>query len=213
MPRKGLGGVAIATRDARDGTVTFARRLSGVQAERRARAVAAARELATEGGYAAVNMNDVAGRAGIARATLYRYFASKDHLLADVTLAWGAEIALQLRRDPPRGKTAAARVGATFARVIDVACATPRLTEAAVAAALSPDPTAAGIHAGAITVVSGYLDQALGDEPVADREAASRVLGHVFLSVLIQLTQGRASRDEAIRELRSAARLLFRRKR
>ena len=42
----------------------LARRITPAQAARRARAIDAARTLAEEGGYAAVNMTDVALRAG-----------------------------------------------------------------------------------------------------------------------------------------------------
>jgi AcrR family transcriptional regulator len=43
--------------------------------------LAAARELATEGGIAAVQIGPVAARAGIAAGTVYRYFPSKTELL------------------------------------------------------------------------------------------------------------------------------------
>ena len=46
------------------------------------RLLAAAAELAAEGGYDAVQMRDVAQRSGVAMATMYRYFSSKENLLA-----------------------------------------------------------------------------------------------------------------------------------
>src|SRR5512145_1788968 len=79
-------------------TLTLSRRLSPEQALRRSAVVGAARALAREGGYAAVTMQAVAERSGVGRATLYRYFASKDHLLGEVALAWGAELTDALRR-------------------------------------------------------------------------------------------------------------------
>src|SRR5207247_454894 len=51
------------------------------QAARRQRVIEAAVALASDGGYDAVQMRDVAGRADVALGTLYRYFPSKDHLL------------------------------------------------------------------------------------------------------------------------------------
>ena len=56
--------------------------LTANQAARRGRVLDAALELAAEGGYDAVQMRDVAARAQVALGTIYRYFASKDHLLA-----------------------------------------------------------------------------------------------------------------------------------
>ena len=56
--------------------------LTANQAARRTRVLEAAIELASEGGYDAVQMRDVATRAQVALGTIYRYFSSKDELLA-----------------------------------------------------------------------------------------------------------------------------------
>src|SRR5436305_15256188 len=54
------------------------------QAARRERILDAAMDLATEGGWDAVQMREVAERAEVALGTLYRYFPSKVHLLVTV---------------------------------------------------------------------------------------------------------------------------------
>src|SRR5437763_15153676 len=51
------------------------------QRARRRRILRAAADLATEGGFDAVQMREVAERADVALGTLYRYFPSKVHLL------------------------------------------------------------------------------------------------------------------------------------
>ena len=61
-------------------TENVARRL----AARRAAIIAAAREAASEGGMAAVQIATVAQRAGIAAGTVYRYFPGKTDLFAAV---------------------------------------------------------------------------------------------------------------------------------
>ncbi|MGB5184055.1 MAG: helix-turn-helix domain-containing protein, partial [Xanthobacteraceae bacterium] len=53
-------------------------------AARHAAIVAAAREAASEGGMAAVQIAPVAQRAGIAAGTVYRYFPGKTDLIAAV---------------------------------------------------------------------------------------------------------------------------------
>ncbi|MGK2870069.1 MAG: TetR family transcriptional regulator [Mycobacterium sp.] len=55
---------------------------SGLALHRRDAILDAVLVLAAEGGYGAVQMRTVSERAGIAVGTLYRYFASKNHLLA-----------------------------------------------------------------------------------------------------------------------------------
>src|SRR5512139_3043865 len=71
-----------------DMRITVTRALTKDQQARRDRLIDAAWELARSGGYPAVTMHDVADRAGVARATVYRYFASKDHLVIEVTASW-----------------------------------------------------------------------------------------------------------------------------
>jgi AcrR family transcriptional regulator len=78
----------------------------------------AARELAAEGGMAAVQIAPVAQRAGIAAGTVYRYFPSKTELVAALVEALSAaEIeALQRAADAAPGPLSAlAAVIATFA--------------------------------------------------------------------------------------------------
>src|SRR3954471_21304536 len=57
------------------------RAIPASQLARRERILDAAVELATEGGYDAVQMREVAERADVALGTVYRYFPSKVHLL------------------------------------------------------------------------------------------------------------------------------------
>ena len=54
------------------------------QAATRERILDAARQLLSEGGYAAVQVAVVAQRAGVATGTVYRYFPSKGELFAEV---------------------------------------------------------------------------------------------------------------------------------
>src|SRR5580765_8798025 len=59
------------------------------QQERRDRIVGAAISLLEHGGeYDRIQMRDVAGEAGVALGTVYRYFTSKEHLYAAALLEW-----------------------------------------------------------------------------------------------------------------------------
>ena len=79
-------------------------------AARRRRLVEAAVALATEGGYEAVQMRDVAARAEVALGTLYRHYSSKDQLLLAALAAQADELRCRLDQRPPRGATPADRV-------------------------------------------------------------------------------------------------------
>ena len=65
-----------------------ARPLTRSQQARLQRVVDAAMSLGLEGGYESVQMRDVAARAHVAMGTVYRYFTSKDHLLAAALVHW-----------------------------------------------------------------------------------------------------------------------------
>ena len=191
-------------------TLTIERRLTSAQAERRDRVREAARALAEAGGYAAVTMDAVAERSGVARATIYRYFASKDHLLAEVAVDWGREIAARLQSDPPSGATTAARVASCLRQVLEAAFARPRLTAAVVASAISSEPEAVRAQQRFTSVIPGLLDVAIADAAVARRADIEGLIGHVLFSVLVNATSGRIDADEAMDRLQTAAELLFR---
>jgi AcrR family transcriptional regulator len=190
-------------------TLTIERRLTSAQAERRDRVREAARRLAQEGGYAAVTMDAVAERSGVARATIYRYFASKDHLLAEVAFDWGREIAGRLQADPPDGATTAARVASCLRRVLEAAFAQPRLTAAVVASAISSEPEAVRAQQRFASVIPGFVDVAIGDASLERRAEIEEVIAHVVFSLLVNTTTGRISDADAIVRLETATELLF----
>lgn len=159
-----------------------------------------------------MTIDAVAARARVARATVYRYFVSKDHLLAEVSVAWGSEVVQVLHADPPRGRLVGTRVGEVFARVIDIASRDLKLAASVLAAATSSDPAVSGDDqqqqlAG---LVGAYLDIAIGDKDVPDRDTVGTILGHVLLSVLLQLTSGRVTAARAAADVRAAAALVIR---
>lgn len=67
-----------------DQAETTRRRVTTKQAEVVQRLVEAAADEARERGYQGMTVRSAARRAGVAPATAYTYFASKDHLLAEV---------------------------------------------------------------------------------------------------------------------------------
>ena len=190
-----------------DGSViTLERRLSSRQIERRRKVLDVARALASEGGYDGLTMQAVADGSGITRMTLYRYFASKDALLAELVHPWGAEIAQSLRERPPGGNSDGERVGGALARAIEMACDEPLLTDAVLTALLSKDPAARRAARELAGFLQGYID-AVSAARLPEAEFA--VLSHVFFSVLINLAYRDITRSEAIDALRAATRACF----
>ena len=84
--------------------------LTQSQAARRQRVLVAALELGADGGYEAVQMRDVAASAEVALGTIYRYFPSKDALLAAAMVEWMEDLERRVSQRAPRGDTTAERV-------------------------------------------------------------------------------------------------------
>jgi TetR/AcrR family transcriptional regulator, cholesterol catabolism regulator len=64
--------------------------LTDAQRARRERIVEAAIDAMLSTEYSQIQMRDVTASAGVALGTTYRYFASKNHLLAEALLSWAS---------------------------------------------------------------------------------------------------------------------------
>jgi len=88
------------------------------QFARRQRIVRAALRALANSDYDQVRISEVARDSGVALGTLYRYFASKEHLFAAVFVEWQAALKKKLEKEPPNGDTEADRLRDVFHRTI-----------------------------------------------------------------------------------------------
>jgi AcrR family transcriptional regulator len=184
--------------------------LTRSQAARRQRVVAAALELGSKGGYDAVQMRDVAGTAGVALGTIYRYFSSKDHLLAEALVEWVHDLGRRVQARPPKGPTIAARVIEVLRRATHAMEADPRLSEAVIMALASTDPDAARCQREVGVVMSETMALAFPtDFDPAVRDDIVRTLGHVWFSALVGWVNDWFGITQAGDELEVAAHLLL----
>lgn len=178
-------------------------------AERRRRLVHAAVELAQQGGYEAVQMRDVANRADVALATLYRQYPSKDQLLLAALADQTAALRDILAKRPSSGSTPADRVIGVLERASSALTRDPRLAGAMVTALGSPEPDAAAIKQEILEILRGILGDAGGFEDVTDADAALRTLGYVWFAALGAWSSGMIDDDQMLVDLSEAARLLL----
>lgn len=190
-------------------TIRLEKRLDAAQIERRDRLLEAARSLASEGGYSAVTMRGVANRARIGLATVYRYFSSKDHLIAEVHAARGQEVARELQTAPPTGDQVCDRVVWVCERLIDIVLQDLNLSAAGVMALTSGDPAASSSEQWQTMVIGPCMEAAFGDEDVGDRHEFSNIVGHLVFAVMIGLTNGQHDRTSANAILESAVRRML----
>jgi AcrR family transcriptional regulator len=182
--------------------------LTAGQQARRERVIAAALDLAAAGGYDSVQMRDVSTKADVALGTIYRYFSSKDHLLAAAMAELTAGLHTQVTNVPPKGATAADRLIDVYRRATRALERQPQLTAALVTALASPD---AGVNENSALVrghIAGMAQEILADLDAQKRDDIVGVLGHVFYSTLSAWAHGRHPFSHVMRELEKAIRLL-----
>jgi TetR/AcrR family transcriptional regulator, cholesterol catabolism regulator len=180
------------------------------QAARRRRVIEAAMKLASDGGYDAVQMRDVASEAGVALGTIYRYFASKDHLLAACQVEWAEEIQRRVHQRPPRGDTAADRVVDVLRRATRSNEKQPQLTAALLTAISSPDPAVSDCQRQMTAIMSDVLATPMDGLDADLKQGVIDALNHIWFSALLGWVNGWASADSVGADLESAARLLLR---
>ena len=176
---------------------------------RRQRIIEAAIELGTEGGYEAVHMRVVAERAGVALATVYRYFESKDHLLSAAVSEWTSQLQSSLDRSPARGDTAVERLVDVLRRASRGLERRPKFAAALIRALHSPDPGVADAAADVRHQISAMATPILDRLPAEDVEGIVSVLGHVWNSAIMAWANGRTPISSIGDELENAARLLL----
>jgi AcrR family transcriptional regulator len=182
--------------------------LTPKQRARRQRVIETAIGLAAAGGYEAVQMREVATMADVALGTIYRYFSSKDHLLAAAMADMTGGLQERVVEHPPKGDTMADQLVDVFRRATRALERQPRLTAALVTALSSPD---SGVEASA-SLVRGHV-AAMAEDILADLDPDIRagiiaVIGHVFYSTLTAWAHGRHPFSHIMKELDKAIRLL-----
>ena len=188
---------------------------STAQRERRRRILAATVELASEGGFDAVQMRAVSERADVALGTLYRYFPSKIHLLVSALHVQFEQAAAMMDGRTIPGETPAERVLFVLEQNTRLMQKDPNLTDALTRAFMFADATVTTeIHAVGL-LLTGILNQAMhptSDEapPTDDEVAVARVIGDVWLALLVGWVTGRTSTYEVSHNLSVAIDLLLR---
>jgi AcrR family transcriptional regulator len=184
--------------------------LTAKQTARRARVLVIVRQLAADGGYDAVQMRDVAARAQVALGTLYRYFSSKDHLLASVWVEWAGELAHGVVTRPARGDTPADRVLDVLGRATRALEQQPQLSAALVTALLSTDPVVGECQRRTSAFTAESLRSAIGHDLDPDTaERVVKVIHHVWFSALVTWVNGWSDMDVVGAQLRLAAEVLL----
>jgi AcrR family transcriptional regulator len=186
-----------------------ARPLTRAQTARRQRVMEAATELALAGGYDAVQMRDVAARAGVAMGTVYRYFTSKDHLLAATLVGWVEAMDEYLEAHPLAGADPAERVLAVLNHATSAMSRQPQLVAAVFTSMSSPDPAAVVCQQQITVLMERMITRAIGQPAPPDLSDRARMIGHVWYSALVGWVNGWSSMTRVNNELAITVGLLL----
>lgn len=194
------------------GTPPAPETLNAAQAARRQRIVRAGLELLEAGTYDKIQMRDVAETAGVALGTVYRYFASKEHLFAAVLFEWAEPFATRVRverEEPPGGQDDATRLMAALHRAISAFVNRPQFFQVITVLEVATEPLAADLYRRFTDSTQGVLAETLHDVPATDVDAVVGMAGAVLDSNLRAWSLGRVSEAEAKDRVARAVGLVF----
>lgn len=145
------------------------RRLSGRKPEKVARLLDATATVIATTGYDALTVRQVAKAADVSNATAYNYFASKEHLLAEVY--WRRLDALEPLELAP-GTPLAERVDAAVSPIAHALDGEPELAAGVTTALLAHDPDVKELRERIGALFTERLGAALGDDVPGETQLA-----------------------------------------
>jgi AcrR family transcriptional regulator len=179
------------------------------QQERRDRIVRAAITLLEQGEYDEIQMRDVAGEAGVALGTVYRYFTSKEHLYAAALLEWAANF--PARKPSPRagGKSDETQLRALMRRAVRAFERCPQMMRVEIVIESSADQNARALfdEFGARNV-----DALTSSLPSTDPDTAAAIVATVNSVLVTRLRAwalGRITIGEVDRSVQRTLDLIF----
>jgi TetR/AcrR family transcriptional regulator, cholesterol catabolism regulator len=174
-------------------------------------------EMVDQVGPEHLQMRDVAERSGVALGTAYRYFSSKDHLLAAAWAEWHrrltdrvrADVGRENARQPAGGGGAASRVVAFIHRELRAFQRHPNFARLVAMVEASPDPFAseelAALGADNTATIAALLD---GVPPHVMRPAMTAINATLAIG-LANWTTGRLTIADVFRQTEEVTRLVL----
>jgi AcrR family transcriptional regulator len=164
----------------------------------------------------AVQMRDVAERSNVSLGTIYRYFSSKDHLLAAAVADWQERLTRQVLEEMRPGRARASEPTTTEERVLRYARRElrafqrqPNFGRLAVALIASSDPYASETLARMQASSRQAMFALMHDLPRETAETVQVAVQAVVLSGLIAWVTGRRTWPEILADLERVTRRLF----
>ncbi|HUZ52811.1 MAG TPA: TetR family transcriptional regulator [Streptosporangiaceae bacterium] len=176
------------------------RQLSARQADTARRLTEAGVDEVRQAGYESLSIRDVARRAGVAAATAYTYFVSKDHLLTEIF--WRRLNALPpVGRDQPPAKARAVAVLRELALLVSEE---PELAAGCAAAMFGSEPDVRQLRLQIGTEIHQRIEAAAGPG-----SAAARLLELAYFGAMVEAGLGYTTYRHMAGQLAEAAELIM----
>jgi AcrR family transcriptional regulator len=180
--------------------------LDARQRARRDCIVQATMRLMVHTDYESLQMKDITVEAGVALGTTYRYFNSKDHLVAEALLGWSEQFTRQ--SEAPGGRSVD-RVKLAFHRAARAFERYPCIYGHMLAVQQSTDPLAIEAYHRFAERRLDAFNNFLAKVPSPRREGIASVMSAVLVTHLRSWSLGRESIEEVYAALDEAADLLL----
>jgi AcrR family transcriptional regulator len=168
-------------------------------------------ELVSEAGPDALQMRDVTARSGISLGTIYRYFSSKDHLLAAAVADWQERLTQRVLAEMSAargrtGDTAEQRVLRYAQRELRAFQRQPNFARLVVALVCSADPYASEMIARMQASSNRAMAALMHDVPDDLAETAQIAVQAVVLTGLVAWVTGRRTWPDILADLERVTR-------
>jgi AcrR family transcriptional regulator len=184
--------------------------LSGSKLARRNRIVQAALRALKNCDYETAKITEIAADSGVALGTLYRYFASKEHLFAEAYVQWQDAMRQKYGQLPPSGDTEAERVRTVFRQVVHAFELQPQYFGVLVMLLASDDAHVAQVLRTSITSSFHDIVQSafIGDTD-AEHEAIFMTVNAVLHQSLSAWLKGRLAIDQVYAHVDQCIELIY----
>jgi len=179
------------------------------QRARRGRIVTAALSLLEQGEYDKIQMRDVAEEAGVSLGTVYRYFASKEHLFAAVVVVWSDSLKVRVQRRPLEGDVPSEMLDDLMGRVLTAFERMPQFLRLIVVLESTPDRHARALYTEFSAHTTDTFHLPLESLDPKEATAVLDVVKAVLWTTLRQWALGAIPMKEARRRMSRGIEVIF----
>jgi AcrR family transcriptional regulator len=177
------------------------------QRARRQRVIDAVLALVDAGADEDMQMKEIADRSGVALGTIYRYFSSKDHLIAAALVEWARDLEEHVARNTPPDGSPADQLVAISSQALRAYQRRPMFARLLILVANSSDPWASECYREMGPVVFSTFEAATLDDE--ERDQVLTLFGALWYHELVEWVHGRRAIGDVQRSLERAAHYLL----